>query len=148
MPARTPKRALWQCPACGAKLVTKNMWHACGAWTVEAFLATRGPRARTFFDRFVGLVDRCGPFEFAPAKTRVAVMVRVRFAAVTALSDRGITITFGLHRPLKNRRIHKVEQFGRWFNHTMRITDPKELDGEVLGWLREAYRVGQQIDLP
>jgi hypothetical protein len=82
--ARTlAKRPLWTCPKCGAKLVGRNMWHACGDYSVEKFLEGKGPVARSLFGRLVDLIRICGPFEYAPAKTRVAFMVRVRFAAVT-----------------------------------------------------------------
>jgi len=26
---------LWTCPRCGAKLVTKNLWHSCGRATLD-----------------------------------------------------------------------------------------------------------------
>jgi hypothetical protein len=137
-------KPLWVCPKCGAKLVTRNMAHACGPWTVDGFLSGKGIGARALFDRFVELVRKCGPFEFAPAKTRVAVMVRVRFASVSNLSERGMTIGFGLRRPLKHPRIRKVENLAGWYLHTLRVTSPDELDFEVLAWLRESYAVGEQ----
>ena len=85
----------------------------------------------------------------APAKTRVAFMGRVRFAGVHALSDRGMTIAFGLPQPLSHPRIRKIEDYGRgWYGHWMRITEPKELDDELLGWLRESYhQMGMQEGL-
>jgi hypothetical protein len=135
---------LWVCPKCGAKLVSANMWHACGDHTVEKFLEGKGPKARALFGRFVELIGACGPFEYAPAKTRVAFMVRVRFAGVSNLSERGMTCAFGLRRRLESARIRKVELYGSWYGHYLRITAPEELDDEVLGWLREAYAVGEQ----
>lgn len=137
-------KPLWSCPKCGAKLVGRNLWHACGPYTVEAFLAGKGPQARALFQRFVELVGRCGPCELAPAKTRVAVMVRVRFASVSSLSERGMTIAFGLRRRLHHRRIRRVEQLGQWFSHVLRVSAPEELDEELLGWLKESYAVGEQ----
>jgi len=35
-----------------------------------------------FFNRFVMPIAKCGPYEVAPAKTRVAFMAAVRFASV------------------------------------------------------------------
>lgn len=37
---------LWTCPKCGAKLVTRNMWHSCGEATLADWKARMGPRAR------------------------------------------------------------------------------------------------------
>lgn len=72
------------------------MWHACGDHSVERFLAGKGERAGELFDGFESLIAACGPYEVAPGKTRVAFMARVRFAGVNAISDRGMSIGFGL----------------------------------------------------
>lgn len=84
-----PRRGkLWTCPKCGRKFVGRNMWHACGDYSVEGFLEEKGDRAPELFDGFEQLIAACGPYEVAPAKTRVAFMARVRFAGVNAISDR------------------------------------------------------------
>jgi hypothetical protein len=122
------------------------MAHACGPYTVERFLAGKGPRGRALFDRFVELVARCGPFQFAPARTRVAVMVRVRFAYVHSLSERGMTVGFGLPEPLDSPRIRKVERYmATWYGHELRVATAAELDDEVGGWLERSYhQMGEQ----
>lgn len=142
-----PRRGkLWTCPKCGRRFVGRNMWHACGDYSVEGFLKGKGDRARELFDGFERLIAACGPYEVAPAKTRVAFMARVRFAGVNAISDRGMTIAFGLPRPLRHPRIRKVEDYGSgWLGHWVRISSPEELDDELLGWLRESYlQMGMQ----
>lgn len=136
---------MWTCPRCGARLVGVNMWHSCGPWTVEAFLVGKGPHARELFDAYVALVHAVGPFDFAPAKTRLAFMTRVRFAGVTRLSDRGMTCGFWLKRRVDSPRFTKVEYIpnGNWV-YSLRITEPSQLDDEVETWLRETYEVGLQ----
>lgn len=117
------------------------MWHACGDYSVEKFLEGKGGRARELFDGFESLIAACGRYEVAPAKTRIAFMGRVRFAGVHAISDRGMTIAFAFPKPMRHRRIRKVEHIARgWYGHWMRITSPEELDDELLGWLRESYQ--------
>jgi hypothetical protein len=122
------------------------MWHACGDYSVEAFLAGKGERARELYDAFERLIAACGPYEVAPAKTRVAFMGRVRFAGVSAISERGMTIAFGMPHRLKSGRIRKVERYGKdWYGHYMRITSPEEMDDELQDWLWEAYhQMGMQ----
>jgi hypothetical protein len=83
------------------------MWHACGDYSLEKFLEGKGVRARELFDRSESLIAACGPYELAPAKTRVAFMARVRFAGVNAISERGMTIAFGLPRPPRHPRIRR-----------------------------------------
>jgi hypothetical protein len=131
---------LWTCPKCGRRFVGRNMWHACGDYSVERFLEGKGDRARELFDGFESPIAACGEYEVAPAKTRIAFMARVRFAGVNAISDRGMTIAFALPRPMPHRRIRKVESIASgWYGHWMRITSQEELDDELLGWLRESY---------
>ena len=130
---------LWTYPKCGRRFVGRNAWHSCGDHTVGRFLAGKGARARELYDGFEQLIASCGDYEVAPAKTRIAFMARVRFAAVYAVSERGMTVTFGLPRPLQNARIRKVEHFGSWYLHWLRITSPDELDDELRGWLCESY---------
>ena len=84
---------LWTCPKCGRKFVGRNMWHACGDYSVERFLA--------------------------PAKTRIAFMARVRFAGVDAISDRGMTIVFALPGPMRHRRIRRVENIAPGWVRTL-----------------------------
>ncbi|HET7928753.1 MAG TPA: DUF5655 domain-containing protein [Actinomycetota bacterium] len=106
----------------------------------------QGDRARELFEGFERLIAACGPYEVAPAKTRVAFMGRVRFAGVHAISDRGMTIAFGLPRAMRHPRVRKIEDFGAgWYGHWVRISSPEELDDELLGWLRESYhQMGMQ----
>jgi hypothetical protein len=121
------------------------MWHACGAYSVDKFLEGRGNRARELFEGFEKLLRKCGPVTVAPAKTRIAFMVRVRFAGVSRVSDEGMTIGFALRRPLEHARIFKIVKYNpRWYGHYVRLKSIEELDDELLGWLCEAYKVGEQ----
>jgi len=79
----------WMCPKCGAKLIGRNMWHACRDYSVEAILAGKGPDARALFDRMAELIAQWGPYTVAPAKTRIAFMALVRFASITRIGRNG-----------------------------------------------------------
>jgi hypothetical protein len=110
--------------------------------TLGDWEARMGPRARALYQRFEQLIGKCGPYHVAPAKTRIAFLVRVRFAGVTALSERGMTVSFALPQPLRSARFVKVaEVVPGWWVHRLRITDPKQLDAEVGRWLRRSYRL-------
>jgi len=76
-------------------------------------------------------------------------MARVRFAGVVRVGERGMTITFGLPRKLRHPRIRRVEHpEANWYVHYLRVTTPKEFGDELLGWLRESYRMmGEQQHL-
>jgi hypothetical protein len=123
------------------------MSHACGPYTIDSYLAGKGLRARALFGRFVELLETCGPVTPAPAKTRVAFMVRVRFGGVDTLNDRGMGIHFGLPYPLSDHpRIRKIDYYPpSWHVHYLRVGAVEELDEELRGWLCESYRLmGEQ----
>lgn len=135
-------RPLWTCPECGAKLVTKNLWHSCGEATLEDWKARMGPLARELYDRFEQMIAACGEYHVAPAKTRIAFLGRVRFASITSLSEKGMSFGFALPHPLSSPRFAKVEEVvPGWWAHRLRVTDPGELDEELQAWLRESHRL-------
>src|SRR5262245_7066499 len=108
-------KPLWECPECGAKLVSRNLSHSCGDWSVKKFLASKGTNARALFERFVSLISALGPYNLAPAKTRVAFMARVRFASVNRVSEEAIDVHFVLPRALASSRFRRVERVGNCF---------------------------------
>jgi hypothetical protein len=133
------RRELWRCPRCGAGLVSRNLSHACGDYSVDAFLSGKGEHGRDLFARFVALIEQCGPFEVAPAKTRVAFMAKVRFASVNRVGDGYIDAHFVLPRALRSSRFRRVEQVGKLHVHHLRLDHPRDLDRQLANWLRQSY---------
>jgi hypothetical protein len=139
---------LWTCPRCGARFVTQNMSHGCGEYCVDDFFEGTPARLRQLYVALVALVGELGPFEQVPAKTRVAFMVRVRFATVNRVRRDGLVCHLWLKRPIESARFTKVELLGRsgWIHHFV-LRSEAELDDELRGWMREAYAVGRQEHL-
>jgi len=99
-----------------------------------------GPRARAMYRRLERLIAACGPYHVAPAKTRIAFLGRVRFAGLSAVSERGVTVTFALPRPLRSARFARVfEVVPGWWAHQLRVTEVAQLDGQLGRWLRRSY---------
>ena len=124
-----------RCPRCGVKLLHPRQSHACGRYTVQRFLAGRAPSERELYRRFVALIAAAGPYELAPARTRIAFLAQVRFASVNRLGPRGLDVHLVLPRRLRSTRFRKVEQLGPLFVHHLRLTAPGELDAEVAAWV-------------
>jgi Domain of unknown function (DUF5655) len=121
------------------------MSHACGNYSVELFLSGKSARARELFFGFMELVGACGPVTPAPAKTRVAFMVRTRFCAVERLSDHSMRAQFGLPYRLASPRIERIDDYKGWFVHWLTLRSPAELDDELRSWLCIAYHeMGEQ----
>jgi len=124
------------------------MPHSCGRYTVEQFLTGKSPSAVTLYQRFSALVQECGPVKVAPAKTRVGFQVRMIFAAVNKLNDKGLEAHVVLARRLEANRFKRIERMSdKCYVHHFRLESSRELDAEVKGWLCEAYEVGTQKHL-
>jgi len=130
---------LWKCPRCGARLISKNLSHSCGAFSVERFLEGKTGIGRDLFGRFAAMIALCGPYEVAPAKTRVAFQGQVRFASVNRVGHDCIDVHFVLPRPLDSPRLLRVEHVGKLYVHHLRLRDEREFDRELSDWLRCSY---------
>ena len=119
--------------------MSRNLSHACGDFSVEQFLAGATERGRDLFARFVALVAKCGPYDVAPAKTRVAFLARVRFASVNRVGKDSIDVHFVLPRALRSARFRRVEKLGKLHVHHLRLACREDFDAELQAWLRDAY---------
>jgi hypothetical protein len=126
-----PPRPLWKCPKCGVKLVSRNLSHACGDFSVSRFLEGKGKTERALFRRFVAAIAACGPYEVAPAKTRVAFLVRVRFASVNRAGNGSIDVHLVLLREIESARIRRVERVGKCYVHHLRLSSAADFDDEL-----------------
>ena len=138
-PNRKSAGELWRCPQCGVKLVARNLAHSCGDYSIEKFLAGKSKIARTLFHRFVALVGKCGPFDIAPAKTRVSFLVKVRFASVNRVNKDSIDVHFVLPRAVRSSRFRRVEILGKLHVYHLRLASAEDFDDELMGWLRASY---------
>ena len=121
-----------------------NQTHSCGSYTVDQHLEGKSSEVTSLYEQFVALVKRCGPVTVVPAKTRIGFQVRMIFAALN-VRQRSLDCHVVLARRLENPRFMRIQSLSpRNHVHYFSIKSPEDLDGEVLGWLREAYEVGKQ----
>ena len=138
---------LWKCSRCGRVFANRNQSHFCSRYTLRQHLSGKSWLAIALFQGFAKLVKRCGPVRVVPEKTRIAFQVRMSFAAISLRRDRVVGHVV-LARRVENPRFTKIESISpRNHVHSFCFSSEDELDQEVLGWVREAYRVGQQRHL-
>ena len=141
-------RPLWECPRCGRSFAQRNQTHTCSALgDLDRHFAGREPQVRACFDAVLAAVRDIGPVTVLPERTRVALQVRMSFAAFVARRSwlDGHVILAG---ELASPRFRRVEIYSpRNVLHAFRLCGPDEVDDEVVGWLEQAYRVGAQEHL-
>jgi len=141
-------RPLWSCPSCGRQFANRNQSHTCRPLgDVARHFAGKSSSVRATYDRLIAVVERIGPFSVLPEKTRIALHVRMSFAA---LMPRRLWLDghVVLPRRLDNPRFRRVDVYSPHnVVHAFRLGSPEEVDDEVEAWLREAYAVGEQRHL-
>src|SRR5215468_7951847 len=111
--ARRPP-AIWRCPKCGARLVTKNLWHSCGQFTLQALFPSSEPKVLALARNYVAMLHSLGDVQVIPQKTRLVAVARVRFAGLEPRKGHFLA-RFALCRWLKSPRIVKTDDYGpRW----------------------------------
>jgi Domain of unknown function (DUF5655) len=138
---------MWHCPECGRPFANRNQSHACGRHDLEPLFAGSDPVVRETFDAVVRAARGCGPLTVVPEKTRVALQVRMSFAAFTPRRH-WLDGHVVLARTLDHPRFSRVQTISpRNHVHAFRLGTPADVDAEVEAWLGEAYDVGAQRHL-
>ena len=147
--AREPTRStpLWTCPKCGARLVTRNLWHSCVRTSLEELFARAEPRVLEAARAYVEVLGTLGDVQVLAQKTRLVCVARVRFAGLQP-GTRSFLAAFALRRWLDSPRIVRRADYGpRWRGHFVRIASADEVDDELGAWLQESHNtVGLQRD--
>ena len=134
-------RPVWTCPRCGARLVSRNLWHSCGRFTLEDLFAGAAPGVLELARGYVPMLRSLGDVQVLPQKTRLVCVARVRFAGLTP-RKRGFQASFALHRWLDSPRIVKRVDYGpRWRAHHVNVQAHADLDDELRAWLQESHDV-------
>jgi hypothetical protein len=141
-------RQMWTCPECGRRFANRNQSHACAPLDrLDRHFAHASPAVRATFDRVLEAVGRLGPVEVLPEKTRIALHVRMSFAAFQPRRH-WLSGHLVLARRVDSPRFRRVQVFSpRNVVHEFRLTSPAEVDQQFIAWLAEAYRVGAQEHL-
>ena len=137
----SPARGLWICPSCGARLVSRNLSHSCGSWSLEGLFAASTPQALELARAYVAVLESLGDVEVIPQKTRLVAVARVRFAGLVPRRS-GFVGNFALHRWVSSPRVVKTEEYGpRWRFHHVPVRSTADLDDELRAWLQESHDV-------
>ncbi len=136
---------MWTCPECGRSFASRNQTHTCAPLgKLDQHFARADPQVRATFDAVLAAVRALGPVEVLAEKTRIALQVRMSFAAFMP-RRRWLNGHLVLARRIDSPRFVRVEAFSaRNVVHAFRLTSPADVDEEFTAWLAEAYQVGAQ----
>ena len=113
-------------------------------WTVQDHLRGKPPAVVALYQRFVELVQGCGPFSYAVSKTAITFKGSRRGFAGAKPKAHSLDGYLDLQRRVEDPRILSASPYTkRLVVHQFRISAPEQLDEDFAGWVREAYQVGQ-----
>ena len=81
-----PRLEFWICPKCGARLVSRNLWHSCGQFSLETLFANADRSALGLARKYVAQLHTLGDVQVIPQKTRLACVARSDSAALNPAS--------------------------------------------------------------
>jgi uncharacterized protein DUF5655 len=139
---------LWVCPRCSRSFANRNQTHTCRPLAdLDQHFTGKDPAVRRAFDAVLTEVRRLGPVTVLPQSTRIALHVRMSFAAFVARRH-WLDGHVVLARRLDHPRFRRVEEYSpRNVLHGFRLLGPEDVDADVRAWLAEAYLVGCQDHL-
>jgi hypothetical protein len=142
---------MWLCPRCGRTFANRNQSHTCAPLgDLDRHFVQASAEVRATFDRIltaVTAVTALGPVDVLPEKTRIALHVRMSFAAFMP-RRRWLNGHLVLARQIDSPRFLRAEALSpRNVVHSFRLNSPADVDTEFLTWLAEAYQVGAQHHL-
>jgi hypothetical protein len=139
---------VWTCERCGRAFANRNQTHTCAPLgELDPHFVGKDPAVRETFDRFLAVAQESGPVLILPEKSRIALQVRMSFAALMPRRH-WLNGHLVLARDIGSDRFTTVQVFSpRNVLHAFRLTGPQEIDDEFAGWIAEAYKVGSQQHL-
>lgn len=99
-----------------------------------------GPKAplRTIHDALMAAIQKFGPFEIAPKKGYVSLRGKKQFAMIGPATNTQVEIGLNMKDVKGTARL--IEQKpGGMCQDKVRVGDRKDVDKELLGWIRHAY---------
>ena len=99
-----------------------------------------GPKAamRPIHDRLMESIATFGEFEVAPKKTYVSLRRRKQFATIGPATNTRFEVGLNMKGVPGTTRLEALPP-GGMCQYRVKIADPKDVDAELLGWIRQAY---------
>jgi len=133
----------WVCPECQRTFGRKGQGHHCEpGMTLDAYFATAHERERPIFDVVAVHLESLGPVVIEPVSIGIMFKNGPRFAELRTMK-KWVALTFMYPIRLDSDRISRKpiqppSPNAKWY-HVINITDPDQIDEEILDWLTASY---------
>jgi hypothetical protein len=114
------------------------------ARTVDEFFADKPAAGVALARAFIAEAKRLGPVTLHPVKTRVALMVEVRFAAIYRVGADAIRGHLWLKTKHATDRFEKIEVLGKDLLYHFEVSARRPIDDELRRFLAMSYAIGRR----
>ncbi|MDH4069924.1 MAG: DUF4287 domain-containing protein [Ignavibacteria bacterium] len=99
-----------------------------------------GPRAelRAIHDKLIAAMRKFGEFEEAPKKTYVSYRRKKQFAMIGPATNTRVDLGLNMKGVTPTDRLFQLPA-GQMCQYKVKLTDPKEVNAELIAWIRTAY---------
>jgi hypothetical protein len=95
---------------------------------------------RPIYDQLIQMAKQFGgDVEIAPKKANVSLRRAKQFALIQPSTSTRLDVGLILKGRPPMGRLEASGSFNAMFTHRVRLTNPADIDGELEGWMREAY---------
>ncbi len=92
------------------------------------------------YEKLLEVVRPLGPdVQVVPKKTSVSLVRKKQFALIKPATKTRIDLGLKLRHRAPEGRLGGSGPFGTMCTHRVQLTDPSQVDGQLLAWLEEAY---------
>ncbi len=111
-------------------------------YTGAALFEGKDENVQAIYTRLLEVLRTLGPVQEDPKKTSIHLVHNAGFAGVHPRKSY-LYLNPRTDYPIDNPRITKTEQVSKSrFHNELKLNSPDEIDGELLGWLKDAYTLG------
>jgi hypothetical protein len=108
-------------------------------FTVESHFVGKPPAVQAIYTKLLAETRKFGPVIEEPKKTSIHLVNKTAFAGVSTRKA-ALMLNVKSAAPILSPRFPRNEKVSASrYHQEVRLTDPAEVDVELLGWLKEAY---------
>jgi hypothetical protein len=113
---------------------------ASGEDLVAAQYAGAKAPLRAIYDALIAAAEKLGrDVEIAPKKTYVSLRRSKQFALIQPSTASRLDVGINLKGTLAGKRLEASGSFNAMVSHRVRLASKRDVDQELIGWLRSAY---------
>jgi phage host-nuclease inhibitor protein Gam len=134
---------MWKCPRCNREFIKINQMHSCKLYPVNKHFENKEDSMQLYEELLKTLKKEIGPYKIESLPCCIHVLdekTNYTYACVYAIKD-GIKLHITLDNLPRSNRIKKAIKIGKnKYKYEIFIKTKKEIDKELIAWLKESDR--------